>query len=281
VRDAKPDFIPSKPFIYKGRVHLQIDEKYVGDASSSKKKRYMTATIFTGEMIVPGGGRKIRKKLLNRTIVSSFDISLLAKKINQALIDLYGITADDTIWLSGDLANYIRNFPERITCCTAIYVPDKWHVCKFLSEGTDKTIGSHDVKRYLDHLLETGDISNLTDEGMKVMNLYMKNREIFKPWRDKRYLGCCQEGMNSHYYAPRFGKYANRFNESTLEKLASIKEAKENGWKTILSSKSRRPRESNLIPLGKEYPETMKFDIDTSEMKYESRKYFDTVRYGD
>jgi hypothetical protein len=71
------------------------------------------------------------------------------------------------------------------------------------------------------------------------------------------------------------------FNESTLEKLASIKEAKENGWKTILLSKSRRPRESNLIPLGKEYPETMKFDIDTSEMKYESRKYFDTVRYGD
>ena len=123
------------------RVHLQMDEKYIGFVGSGRMKPRYTATIYTG-IGEAGGGRK---KPLGKTIVSAESVKKLAKRLNKALSSSYGLTAGETIWLSGDLAAYIRNFKERVTCCKAEYVPDKWHVCHILSKAYPE---SFDKKYY-------------------------------------------------------------------------------------------------------------------------------------
>src|SRR5574344_1256229 len=61
-----------------GKIHLQLDEKFIGFVKSTNKQRYYTATIFTGEKFVNG-----RKILVDKTILSTKSLKKLAafKKI--------------------------------------------------------------------------------------------------------------------------------------------------------------------------------------------------------
>lgn len=113
-------------------VHVQIDEKYMGFVGSERKRPRYTATIHSGREPIEKGHKN---RLLGRTIVSAETPAKLARKVNRSLRDSYGLSPSDSVWVSGDLARYIREFPERITACSARYVPDKWHVCKALSDA--------------------------------------------------------------------------------------------------------------------------------------------------
>jgi len=280
VRDANVEAAAPKPFERGGRIHVQIDEKFVGVAGKSGKRRLMTATIFAGAEPVAWGRAK-RNRLANRTVVSSYSVAGLAARLNAALRSLYGATPDTEIWLSGDLALYIRCFPERIDCCKATYVPDKWHVCKYLSDSVGQTVKPKEARAVLDRIIAGGDLTGLQEDAMKVVRMYLRNKRIFEPWDDKTYLGGSQEGQNSHVYAPRFGKYASRFRPDALEKLAAAKEARLSGWKPSFLSKGRKTVDkASVASLGREYEERIKYDIDTTEMSLASRKLFDSIEYG-
>lgn len=188
----------------KGAVHVQIDEKYISMIGKKHKSRYITATIYAGKKTAGG-----RNALTNRTLISGVEVADVAAKINAALSEAYGLSADSSVYLSGDLAGYIQSFPERLMC-KATYVPDKWHVCRFLS-SKGSPVKADDVLKKLESIDETGDLAGLSEDAAKVYRLWKGNPKIFDPWARDDYLGCCQEAMNSHYYAPRFGKYANRF----------------------------------------------------------------------
>ncbi len=119
-----------------------------------------------------------------------------------------------------------------------------------------------------------------TDDNVsKLNNLYKKNKKCFDAYFDIQYLGCSQEGMNSHYYAPRFGKYANRFNPETVEKLSTIIEAEENGSEIKISQKEIYPDLVDL-DIGRIYIERAKYVLDTSEMSYMTYKMFNKIKYG-
>jgi hypothetical protein len=85
--------------------------------------------------------------------------------------------------------------------------------------------------------------------------------------------------MNSHYYAPRFGKYANRFNPETVEKLSTIIEAEENRSEIQISQKENYPDLVDL-DIGHTYIERAKYVLDTSEMSYMTYKMFNKIKYG-
>lgn len=256
-------------------VHVQIDEKYISMIGKKRKTRYITATIYAGKKTAGG-----RSALTNRTLISGVEIADVAAKINAALSEEYGLSADSSVYLSGDLAGYIRSFPERLMC-KATYVPDKWHVCRFLS-SKGSPVKADGVLKKLESIDEAGDLSGLPEDAAKVYRLWKGNPRIFDPWARDDYLGCCQEAMNSHYYAPRFGKYANRFKKTTVATLSMVREARENGWDLRISSKSLREEGTSLLAtLGRPYEDVMKYDIDTRGMDYAARKMFARIEYPD
>ena len=259
----------------KSAVHVQIDEKYISMIGKKHKSRYITATIYAGKKTASG-----RNALTNRTLISGVEVADVAAKINAALSEAYGLNADSSVYLSGDLAGYIQSFPERLMC-KATYVPDKWHVCRFLS-SKGSPVKAEDVLKKLESIDETGDMTGLSEDAAKVYRLWKGNPKIFDPWAKDDYLGCCQEAMNSHYYAPRFGKYANRFKKVTVAMLSMVREARENGWELKISSKSLREEGTSLLAtLGRPYEDVMKYDIDTREMDYATRKMFARIEYPD
>ena len=108
----------------------------------------------------------------------------------------------------------------------------------------------------------------------------MKKPESLQTYLDPSYLGCSQEGQNSHIYAPRFGKYANRFSPSTIEKLSLIREARAMNAKIILVHKHRKLPELIDVSIYEIYEEPIKYVLDTREMKYETQRMFNTIKYG-
>ncbi len=248
-------------------IHLDDREKH--------KSRYITATIYAGKKTASG-----RNALTNRTLIPGVEVADVAAKINAALSEAYGLNADSSVYLSGDLAGYIQSFTERLMC-KATYVPDKWHVCRFLS-SKGSPVKAEDVLKKLESIEETGDITGLSENAAQVYRLWKGNPKIFDPWAKDDYLGCCQEAMNSHYYAPRFGKYANRFKKVTVAMLSMVREARENGWELKISSKSLREEGTSLLAtLGRPYEDVVKYDIDTREMDYATRKMFARIEYPD
>lgn len=280
VRDASVSAFGARRFSAAATVHLQIDEKYMGFLGSRRKGPRYTAAIHCGREEAGGG----RRRLLKRTILSAESPARLAKKVNRALRDSYGLSQSDRIWISGDLAAYIRGFPERVTACESRYVPDKWHVCKALSDAYPEfgAVPPSAVAGILDLILAMGDLTRMKGAGaIDLVRLYQSDPECFSRWDDEGYVGCSQEGMNSHYYAPRFAKLASRFKKSTAEKLCTIIEARENGLMVAISIKTKEPPSMDELPwLGRAYEDRMKYDIDTSEMSCGMRKVIDNLRYG-
>lgn len=285
IKDTIVTDIPQNFEIYKkpsSIVHIQIDEKYEPVNKKNKYKRnekrkddkerklrYITATIFAG---------KRKGKLLNRTILSAFTRKELIDKINFLLVNRYKQTSDDTVYLSGDLATYIRESTDLISPCKAIYIPDMWHVLRYMNttdvKVSKKMLLKHPDDVFTKHLIE------FTDEIKTVYRLYKHNHDCFNKWMLPGYLGCSQECMNSHYYCPRFAKVANRFSKRNFSKLVTAIESEANNTKIrIASKKFKVPEPIDYLPK-KAYEEIQKYTLDTREMKYETRIMFNKIKYG-
>jgi len=222
-----------KPFNEHGKIHVQIDEKFVSKVGFKNKKRHYTAAIFDGLIDV---GKK--KKLRNRQLISDEELSGLKNRIREVLIKKFQVKSYTRVYVSGDLATYIRCFPEGMDYCIGEYVPDKYHCCRFVSDefGLFDICNPADVVKILKETTEEDFKKAETSDFKKIYRLYQENPHIFDPWFRQNYLGCSQEGMNSHYYAPRFGRRANRFKSETINKLCHIKEAQLNNWKVELKN---------------------------------------------
>lgn len=259
------------------KIHVQIDEKFIGMISSINKKKYYTLTIFAGKELI---GKSY--KLLNKTVISSSKLRDLKDKLNDILVNRYEVSPDEEIFISGDFATYIQNINESISCCKARYVPDKFHVYKTLKDTLpdvyvdDYSLNNENFQNYLiKELVKIDD-----DNARKLKNILIKNPKSFKSYLDPEYLGCSQEGQNSHIYAPRFGKYANRFSPSTIEKLSLIREARAMNAKVILVHKYRKIPGPIDVSMPQPYEDIVKYALDTREMKFETMKMFNQIKYG-
>lgn len=259
------------------KIHVQIDEKFIGMISSINKKKYYTLTIFAGKELI---GKSY--KLLNKTVISSSKLRDLKDKLNDILVNRYKVSPDEEIFISGDFATYIQNFNESISCCKARYVPDKFHVYKTLKDTLpdvyvdDYSLNNENFQNCLiKELVKIDD-----DNARKLKNILIKNPKSFKSYLDPEYLGCSQEGQNSHIYAPRFGKYANRFSPSTIEKLSLIREARAMNAKVILVHKYRKIPGPIDVSMPQPYEDIVKYALDTREMKFETMKMFNQIKYG-
>jgi len=258
------------------KIHVQIDEKFIGMISSINKKKYYTLTIFAGKELI---GKSY--KLLNKTVISSSKLRDLKDKLNDILVNRYKVSPDEEIFISGDFATYIQNFNESISCCKARYVPDKFHVYKTLKDTLpdvyvdDYSLNNENFQNYL-----IKELVKIDDNARKLKNILIKNPKSFKSYLDPEYLGCSQEGQNSHIYAPRFGKYANRFSPSTIEKLSLIREARAMNAKVILVHKYRKIPGPIDVSMPQPYEDIVKYALDTREMKFETMKMFNQIKYG-
>ena len=189
------------------------------------------------------------------------------------------------IFLSGDYATYIQNFPERITVCKAIYVPDRFHTFRALKHLTGILLTNEDLnnKDILEKLAKTEIDGNHKYQCSQVIN-YIKsnlNNNPFSAYLDPTYLGCSQECTNSHIYAARFAKYGNKFNFCTIEKLSLVREACKTGVTIkITFTKKEKLYEERDFTIGKEYMEIYKPVLDTSGMTSQTRKMFENIKYG-
>lgn len=133
--------------------------------------------------------------------------------------------------------------------------------------------------KYQNYLLKH--LKEENPNSKKLINLLNKSPEVFKTYLDADYLGCSQEGQNSHVYAPRFGKYANRFCQDTIEKLSLVREAIAMNINIKIAAQNRE--EPELLDIGYctiDLSEPLRMYLDTREMKYETRKLFENIRYG-
>ena len=285
IKDTIVTDVPQNFEIYKkpsSIVHIQIDEKYEPINKKSqyrrnerrkddgdRKLRYITATIFAG---------KKNGKLLNRTILSAFTRKELIDKINFLLVKRYKQTSEDIIYLSGDLGVYIRESINLISPCKAIFIPDMWHILRYMNTTdikiSKKMLLMHPKDVFTKYLIE------FTDEIKAVYRLYKEDHDCFNKWKLPGYLGCSQECMNSHYYCPRFAKVANRFSKKNFSKLVIAIESEANNTKIrITSKKFKIPDPINYLPKIA-YEDVQKYDLDTREMKHETRIMFNKIKYG-
>ena len=208
-------------------IHVQIDEKYISMKSKRKKasnRRLYTACIFTDI----DKSKKKRHILVNRTIISARSLDKLFQRINATLVKLYGVEINDKIYISGDLAPYIQNSPERITVCNAIYVPDKFHVQRLAKKYIGQKIEIFDISKFDSYIeayidaLDNYPYDKNDNDYHTLLNLLKKNPSSIRNWYNDDYLGCCQECINSHYFADRLDKKPNTFTTASLDKLCDL-----------------------------------------------------------
>lgn len=255
------------------KIHLQIDEKYVNVNGFSNQKKLYTATIFKGVKI------KGKKRILqNRTLISGSKITTFFKRINNQLIKKYKAKPEDDIYVSGDLATYIQNSPERIMVCKAIYVPDKFHVEHTIKQQTGVLVNSLELN---DEQFRKDLISMLKDsddtDTKKILKLFKNNPECLRCYLSDDYEGCSQECMNSHYYANRFDKVPNIWNFNTIEKLSKIIESKQNNSKIKIGFKDEFYDMPYDLETNVEIGEIYKNVINTDGMPYHMKKFFDRI----
>lgn len=259
-------------------IHVQIDEKFLNILGSKNKKKRVTATIFKGRKTE---GTKGRIKLENRTILSAKSDKELARKLNDVLLKKYKVKANQKIFVSGDLAQYIQQYPDKIWVCDSTYVPDKYHVKEALLKelglvATDKELKN---QKFIDTIIE-GLKGTVSVDGIKLRTLLKRNPESLKNYTNTKYCGCSQEGMNSHYYASRFAKLPNKFGEQNLETLCKIIEAKQNR-STIKIGFALEYYAEPFDIIGHMWKlREDKFVLDTRGMKEETRKMFENIKYG-
>ena len=122
------------------KIHIQIDEKYVHVLGKKHQQRLFTCTIFKGVRT-----SKKRRILFNRTLIAHSNLSKPYQKLNKHLLNRYQVTLDDTVYISGDLAQYIQQSPQHIHVCRAIYVPDKYHIKYALRKTLGILVTDHEI----------------------------------------------------------------------------------------------------------------------------------------
>lgn len=245
-------------------IHLQIDEKMISKRSinGTYKSRLYTATIFTD-----CDKSKKRHKLINRTIVSNQSLKCLFENINYVLHNCYHIKSNTKLYISGDLAIYIQNSPHKIIFpCIPIYVPDKFHLVRSFNQLfninlTKDLIFDNDFRNVILDALKNSFDNRYSNEYRKLYKCLKYNFDSLKLWYSPDYLGCSQEGMNSHYFAPRFDKVPNSFSSEGISKLSIILNAKYNNLDLI-------------IDLNEDYISINNFSIDTSDLFYEKEHLY-------
>ncbi|MDY2575130.1 MAG: UPF0236 family protein [Bacilli bacterium] len=131
-------------------IHVQIDEKYIS-MKSKRKKHQIEDYIQLVYLLILINQRK-KHILVNRTIISARSLNKLFQRINATLVKLYCVEINDKIYISGDLAPYIQNSPERITVCNAIYVPDKFHVQRLAKKYIGQKIEIFNISKFDSHI---------------------------------------------------------------------------------------------------------------------------------
>lgn len=258
------------------KVHIQIDEKYMNVIGSKNQKKFYTGTIFKG--VTTKGKKRI---LQNRMLVSSDNLSAFFKKINRILIKKYKVKLEDEVFLSGDLATYIQNAPDKIMVCKAIYVPDKFHIEHAIKEQTGIIVNETELndRKFQEDIIKCLEDNNNT-EAKKITKLLKKTPSSLTHYLDPKYEGCSQECMNSHYYATRFDKVPNKWNMKTIVNLSMIIEAKNNGSKIKIGFKDEyydMPyKERKMIDIEKE----IRNPINTDGMPYHMKKLFNRIEDG-
>ena len=86
--------------------------------------------------------------------------------------------------------------------------------------------------------------------------------------------------MNSHYYAPRFAKVANRFSKRNFQKLIIVIEADANNTELRITSKKHKILTKINYTERETYEDIEKYVLDTSEMKHETQQMFNKIKYG-
>lgn len=260
-----------------GYIHIQLDEKYVPIVRSSKKKLY-TLTIFKGV-------KKVGKKrvLLNRTLISGQSLKKLFIRLNKTLKDKYKVTLDDEVFLSGDMAGYIQNASEKVKVCKAKYVPDKYHIEYALKNTVGHKANDYELNdaEFLAGLVKQLKENKKDVDASKLKRLITSNPSCFESYLDQNYEGCSQECMNSHYFAKRFSKIPNKFKKATVDKIANLICAKENGNKIKIGFNTKYYDEVDLHEYEWHQDALYRYDLDTTGMKYETRKNFNKLVYGD
>lgn len=217
--------------------------------------------------------------MLNKTVLSADKLKKLIRKINHLLKDKYKVQQDDEIWVSGDAASYIVNFKNKITVCKATYAADKFHVFKLMKDAFGIIPKSED---FTDEFIKStaAKIDEIKDDNLKktVKKLFVVHPDSLKHYNDPTYLGCSQEGMNSHIYAARFAKLGNKFKMKTIIKLALIKEAEIGNSKIRIVTNYTPEEENYLTP--REYCEIGTYYINLNEYHEETRKMFHKIMYG-
>lgn len=141
IKNTNVEKIESKSLIENSdKIHLQIDEKYVGIRGKKYKTRLYTATIFKGII-----RKKNRNILQNVSYISAKSVAKLARKINKVLKERFKTTLETEIFFSGDYATYIQNFPDRITVCKTKYVPDRFHTFRAIKHLTGSLLTKADL----------------------------------------------------------------------------------------------------------------------------------------
>ena len=230
---------------------------YKRSTRGSYKSRLYTATIFTD-----CDKSKKRHKLINRTIISNQNLYSLFKTINYVLHNCYHIKTNTKLYISGDLAIYIQNSHNKIIYpCIPIYVPDKFHLVRsfkqlFNISLTKELVFDDNFRNVALDALNNSFDNKKSNEYRKLYKCLKYNYDSLKLWYSFDYLGCSQEGMNSHYFAPRFDKVPNTFSYEGISNLSIILCAKCNNYKL-------------MINLNEEFTVINHLDIDTNDLFHE------------
>lgn len=210
---------------FSGNVHLQIDEKYLRIRGFPNKIPLYTCCMFTDKLNV-GTEESPRNKLVNKIIYGTFNMKDFIDEINYCLKNIYHVSESSEIFLSGDLAQYIRSFKNKIYVCKAKYIPDKWHVLKSINDLMRYCNMNKYDKDLLLNTLKTTPKARIINQGQSyIIKLIKTHDDIEKIWKIDRYLGCCQECINSHHYSQRFYRTSN-FSKETVEKINLIELSK-------------------------------------------------------
>jgi hypothetical protein len=120
-------------------------------------------------------------------------------------------------------------------------------------------------------------------DARKMRRLIAKDPGCFRAWSSKGYLGCCQEPMNSHYYAPRLAKLpGGGFGRGNADKVLQISLAERNGARIRLGFEEELHWLPDIgpNPLG-DWMCRQRYDIDKSQYQEWQRRLLTAIEYGE
>ena len=269
-------------------IAVQIDEKYVSKAGEEGKFPLYTATIFSG---VDKSG--LRPRLCNKRILCASSVKAIRDEIDRLLLNHYNVENAGNIYLSGDLARYIRSMPDDLQTAGVRYVPDKWHVCYELSRINPFKwdIKPYQVKPFLNSIQRRDDgcfvVDEQTGEALPIewkdVAIYVKMMDdgLLDLWDAEDYPGCSQETVNAHYFAPRLAGFACNWTVRNAKKIGTINAIKWSGLEVKITF-GGSGSESRYIELEPESTNVIEREaLNTSGHKRATRNLLNALKFGD